>query len=259
MPGTDRDPSPPATAEPSELLHQDDNVPEETTSLSAPLPPFEPIFTLLTNTTTNTTVHPQIHYIFSDDDPSILAAAAAADPASHRSLVVDLEPAAEGSANRWAVSWASSLSRDFAVTGSNVALQQNEGGDDAGDDDRRGGGSLMLRVKGVEREPMELRSDSLPSSGSGSLGREDVEGLTDDFRRRMAVLKKVVDEGEKRRNIVEQQQKQEQEQEQTEEEDVAVEGYNENEKEQEKEGEEEEKGEQELKEEKGKEKAKADD
>ncbi|KAI5462143.1 hypothetical protein BGZ63DRAFT_423442 [Mariannaea sp. PMI_226] len=228
MPGTDREPSPPtvATEPSSELLHQDDNTPEEALP-SERLPPFEPIFTLLTNTTTNTTIHPQIHYIFSDDDPSILAAAAAADPTSHRALVVDLEPGSEGSSNRWSVSWASSLSPDFAVTGSSITLQQSESFEEAGDDDRRGGGSLMLRVNGIEREPVEMRPDSLPNSGSGALNREDVEGLAEDFRRRMGVLKKVVDEGEKRRNLLQQQQQQQQ----VEEDDVAVEGDDESEKE----------------------------
>ncbi|KAF7544120.1 hypothetical protein G7Z17_g10203 [Cylindrodendrum hubeiense] len=194
----DRDPSPPATAaEHEELLHHDD-VPEDA---APPLPPFEPLFTLLTNNTTNATVHPRVHYIFADDDPSVLAAATTADP-SHRALVVDLAPAPEGDPGRWTVSWASSLNPNFAVTGSSVAVQQNEG-DDPGEDDRRGGGALILRVNGVEHEPVEMRPDSLPSSGSGTaLGREDVEGLVDDFRRRMGVMKKVVSEGEKRRTVL---------------------------------------------------------
>ncbi|KAK7429192.1 hypothetical protein QQZ08_004202 [Neonectria magnoliae] len=206
MSATDRDPSSPATAaEPSELLHRDaDDAPKDT---APPPAPFEPLFTLLTNATTNSTIHPHIHYIFSDDDPSVLASAATADP-SHRALVVDLAPAPAGDPGRWAVSWASSLSPDFAVTGSSVALQQHDA-DEADEDDRRGGGALMLRVEGVEHEAVDGRPDSLPSSGSGALGREDVEGLAEDFRRRMGVLKKVVDEGEKRRAAVEQQQVQE--------------------------------------------------
>ncbi|KAH6990689.1 hypothetical protein BKA56DRAFT_214201 [Ilyonectria sp. MPI-CAGE-AT-0026] len=193
----DRDPSPAATAaEHEELLRHDADVSED----AAPPLPFEPLFTLLTNTTTNATVHPRVHYIFSDDDPSVLAAATTADP-SHRALVVDLAPAPASDPGRWAVSWASSLSPNFAVTGSSVAVQQNES-DDAGEDDRRGG-ALMLRVKGVEHEPVDMRPDSLPNSGSGAaLGREDVEGLAEDFRRRMGVLKKVVDEGEKRRAVL---------------------------------------------------------
>ncbi|KAI8719293.1 hypothetical protein NCS52_00709800 [Fusarium sp. LHS14.1] len=197
MSGTDRDPSPPITASglapAAELLHeQQQQQSEDEAPLEPPMPPFEPLFTLLTNSTTNITVHPRIHYLFSDDDPSVLAS-----PAVDRALVVDLVPAPEGDSSRWAVSWAASLTPDFAVTKSNVAVQQSEG-----DDDARNGGALMLRVEGVEREPVEMRPDSLPSSGSGAIGGEDVDVLAEDFRRRMGVLKKVVDEGEKRRALV---------------------------------------------------------
>ncbi|PTD12926.1 hypothetical protein FCULG_00003626 [Fusarium culmorum] len=128
------------------------------------MPSFEPLFTLLTNSTTNTTVHPRIHYLFSDDDQS--------------------RPRPEGSANRWAVSWASSLTPEFAVTESSVAVQQGEG-------DETGG--AILRVEGVEREPVEARPDSLPNSGSGAIG-----GLPETH----GVLKKVVDESEKRRMVM---------------------------------------------------------
>ncbi|KAL4730139.1 hypothetical protein ACLX1H_002170 [Fusarium chlamydosporum] len=196
MSTTDRDPSPPDAPSQSPdigLPHEqsppsaiDQNEPVETE-----IPSFEPLFTLLTNSTTNTTVHPRIHYLFSDDDHSILSTPTQ-DP-SHRALVVDLAPAPEGSPNRWAVSWASSLTPDFAVTESSVAVQQSEG-------DENGG--AMLRVEGVEREPVETRPDSLPGSGSGAIGGEDVDVLAEDFRRRMGVLKKVVDESEKRRAVM---------------------------------------------------------
>ncbi|KAM6537343.1 hypothetical protein FALCPG4_003269 [Fusarium falciforme] len=202
MSGTDRDPSPPIAASglapAAELLHEQQ--PDDEAPLEPSMPPFEPLFALLTNSTTNTTVHPRIHYLFSDDDPSVLAS-----PAVDRALVVDLVPAPEGDSSRWAVSWAASLTPDFAVTKSNVAVQQSEG-----DDDGRNGGALMLRVEGVEREPVEMRPDSLPSSGSGAIGGEDVDVLAEDFRRRMGVLKKVVDEGEKRRALVGQQHEEEQ-------------------------------------------------
>ncbi|RSL55311.1 hypothetical protein CEP53_007149 [Fusarium sp. AF-6] len=198
MSGTDRDPSsPPITASAGELLQ--DQQQQQPDDEAPPMPPFEPLFALLTNSTTNTTVHPRIHYLFSDDDPSVLAS-----PAVDRALAVDLVPAPEGDSSRWAVSWAASLTPDFAVTKSNVAVQQSEG-----EDDGRNGGALMLRVEGVEREPVEMRPDSLPSSGSGAIGGEDVDVLADDFRRRMGVLKKVVDEGEKRRTLLGQEQQHE--------------------------------------------------
>ncbi|KAM0546992.1 hypothetical protein ACHAPJ_010535 [Fusarium lateritium] len=203
MSATDRDPSPPDAAttasipEPDlEHSHDQPVSAEENEAVETLMPPFEPLFTLLTNSTTNTTVHPRIHYLFSDDDPSILATSAE-DP-SHRALVVDLAPTPEGASSRWDVSWAASLTPDFAVTKSSVAVQQSEG------DESGGAGALMLRVEGVEREPVEMRPDSLPSSGSGAIGGEDVDVLAEDFRRRMGVLKKVVDEGEKRRVVVEQ-------------------------------------------------------
>lgn len=152
------------------------------------IPPFEPLFTLLTNSTTNTTVHPRIHYLFSDDDPSVLA------NTSDRALVVDLEPAPEGDPGRWAVSWAASLTSDFAVTKSHVAVQQSEGDDQ---------GSLMLRVEGVEREAVEMPRQER-AAGSGSISpeqREDTDLLAEEFKRRMTVLKTVVEEGERRKVV----------------------------------------------------------
>lgn len=171
-------------------------------------PPFEPLFALLTNTTNNTTIHPRVHYIFSDDDDaSILPGSAPPDP-SHRALVLDLAPATgapeEDSAGGWRVAWASSLSPGFAVTDSSLSVVQQGHRDD--------GGSAMLRIDGVEREPVHLmrggggngsRSGS-PSgaAASGTVGKEDVDALVDDFRRRMGVLRRVVGQGHKRREAL---------------------------------------------------------
>ncbi|PTB65982.1 hypothetical protein BBK36DRAFT_1089833, partial [Trichoderma citrinoviride] len=163
------------------------------------LPPFEPIFTLLTNTTTNTTVHPRVHYLFSDDDASAVFTAPHADPL-HRALVVDLAPPAAPN-GKWSVSWASSLTPDFAVTSSQLSLQQHAAAADSGND-IPGSTSVVLRVEGVEREPVSSRPNSLPASGSGIVGRENIEQLVDEFRRRMVVLKKVVDEGERRKEAM---------------------------------------------------------
>ncbi|RGP60657.1 hypothetical protein FLONG3_10788 [Fusarium longipes] len=199
MSTTDRDLSPPDALSPSIKgpdigLSHEQSPPlavDEVDPVESEMPSFEPLFTLLTNSTTNTTVHPRIHYLFSDDDHSVLSTPTQ-DP-SDRALVVDLAPAPEGSPNRWAVSWASSLTPDFAVTESSVAVQQSEGDENNG---------AILRVEGVEREPVEARPDSLPNSGSGAIGGEDTDVLAEDFRRRMGVLKKVVDEGEKRRMAI---------------------------------------------------------
>lgn len=171
---------------------------------SANLPPFEPIFTLLTNNTTNTTVHPRVHYLFSDDDASAVLTAPQTDP-SHRALIVDLAPPAAPN-GKWTVSWASSLTPDFAITASQLSPQQHgSGGGDGGDggnDAEAGSTSVVLRVEGVEREGVDSRPNSLPGSGSGIVGREDVEYLTDEFRRRLGVLKKAVDEGERRKEAL---------------------------------------------------------
>ncbi|OPB37840.1 hypothetical protein A0O28_0101240 [Trichoderma guizhouense] len=165
----------------------------------ADLPPFEPIFTLLTNNTTNTTVHPRVHYLFSDDDASAVLTAPQTDPL-HRALVVDLAPPAAPN-GKWTVSWASSLTPDFAITASQLSLQQHGSGSE-GNDAEAGSKSVVLRVEGVEREAVASRPNSLPSSGSGVVGRENVDQLTEEFKRRMGVLKKVVDEGERRREAM---------------------------------------------------------
>ncbi|TQV98499.1 chitinase 18-3 [Cordyceps javanica] len=193
--------------------------------------PFEPLFALLTNTTTGATVHPRVHYLFSDDDASIPTDDAAADAAAeHRSLVVDLTPTPAHDA--WSVAYASSLGPEFAVTAAALSKQQSEGSStttsssaaepNTGGSSGGGGGTghaaaLMLHVEGVSRDPVDLRASaeavnsaaSLRSSasggGGGGAGREDLETLADDFRRRMGILKKVVGEGEKRRAAVAQQ------------------------------------------------------
>jgi hypothetical protein len=209
----------PAPPSPSPRTAEDDHGGGDDAAVAdtaASPPPFDPLFTLLTNTTTNATVHPHVHYLFADDDPSILASTApSTDDPAHRALIVDLAPNRDGSAG-WSVSWASSLTRDFAVTDTQLSLQPHTeaDADDEDADPGRGAqrGSLMLRIDGVEREPVDPnRSDSLPSSGSGPIARDDVDGLLDDFRRRMGVLKKVVGEGERRRHVQQQRQRQQDE------------------------------------------------
>ncbi|PTB37820.1 hypothetical protein M441DRAFT_60977 [Trichoderma asperellum CBS 433.97] len=196
--------------------HHNSNDNVDAPSSSDHLPPFEPIFTLLTNTTTNTTVHPRVHYLFSDDDASAVLTAPQTDP-SHRALIVDLAPPANPS-GKWTVSWASSLTPDFAVTASQLSLQQHGSGSgnndgDEGENNEGASTSVMLRVEGVEREgvPVDtkptgaanLRSSSSSGGSGGSIvGRENVDQLTEEFKRRMGVLKKVVDEGERRRETL---------------------------------------------------------
>ncbi|CAH0014361.1 unnamed protein product, partial [Clonostachys rhizophaga] len=143
-------------------------------------PRFEPIFTLLTNSSTNETIHPRVRYLFADDDPSSIIAHEAdhdADTSSpgapHRTLVVDLAPrdpsststAATTTANNWSVSWAASLSPDFAITDSHLLpMQQGDHPDTTTSttnpaahnaSSSPNGGGLMLRIDGVEREPVD--------------------------------------------------------------------------------------------------------
>lgn len=194
MSDKDPEPSPPApdTAASPSALPADPETQSQHQSAESASPAFEPLFTLLTNVTTGATIHPHVQYLFSDDDTSVLSQPS--DDPDHRTLVVDLVP----SGNTWSIQWASSLNPDFAITSSQLAVQRN--------DDPDGDSSTMLRLEGVEREPLDLsggsRPNSLPSSGSGAIGREDVDSLAREFKRRAGVLKKVVGEGEKRRDLI---------------------------------------------------------
>ncbi|KAL6863111.1 hypothetical protein ACO1O0_003355 [Amphichorda felina] len=179
-------------------------------------PPFEPLFALLTNTSTNTTIHPRVHYLFSDDDPAILtsaaaaAAAAASSPSTSggnpdRALIVDLAPRPGGPG--WDVAWASSLTPEFAVTGAQLQQQHEaQQGQEQGQQPspqqqhtQQQQGEGMLRLEGVEREPVDVKKPSADAAGSGT---EDVEALMEEFKRRMGVMKRVVGEGERRKEVL---------------------------------------------------------
>ncbi|KAG5928829.1 hypothetical protein E4U42_007942 [Claviceps africana] len=172
-----------------------------------PPPPLEPFFTLVTNTTTATTIHPRVQYLFSDDDLSALVAnQPSSSPSSPRPLVVDLVPTPDNAS--WSVSWASSLSPDFALTSSCITVQPDSSGSNDNDNDIHKETSATLRLEGVERDPPDASrpagtgTGSLPSSDSATaLGQEDVDALADEFRRRMVILRKVVGESEKRRLV----------------------------------------------------------
>lgn len=163
---------------------------------SSSTPPFQPIFTLLTDATTNTTIHPRVRYLFSDDDPSPIH-----DPSS-RAIIVDLAPADEPNNSKpWSVKWASSTSPDFAVTRTDLSAQQ---GDDATGQGGNGSSAMMLRVEGVTRE-QPVPETELRSSGSGAA--EGVDGLAEEFRRRVGVMRGVVESSERRRAEIQLQQK----------------------------------------------------
>ncbi|KAI1264870.1 hypothetical protein F5Y18DRAFT_69515 [Xylariaceae sp. FL1019] len=194
-------------------------------------PPFAPIFTLVDNTSTRTTHHPHVRYIFSDDDPDILSNALAecdfhntggneSDPAN-RAMILDLQPDDQGG---YGVAWSSSLSPSWAVLdaqlshisppSSEAGSSGNGEGNTAKKPDR-----LMLRIEGIETtnpgSSSELRisgEGTRHGSGSGSASRsgsahqehdqEEYAGMLDEFGRRMATLRKVVNASEDRRKKV---------------------------------------------------------
>ncbi|OHW93426.1 anaphase-promoting complex subunit 11 [Colletotrichum incanum] len=175
-------------------------------------------FTLVSNSTTNTTHHPTVKYIFLDDDPDTLTTALAVyhsanqtstpsastsksgsgknltpNPAN-RAVLLDVVPGVDG---QWKVSSAASLSADFAVTDASITRQEGE---------KEGG--LVLKIEGVENESGASavgdkdkdRAESLPSSNSAvaKSGGEEYGPLLEDFERKMSVLRRVVKAGEGR-------------------------------------------------------------
>ena len=217
------EPQPSSPAIPTAAEHEQDS-PQQT-------PPFAPIYTLVTNTSTRSTHHPHVHYIFSDDDPDILSQALAqqhelnvdestSDAKSHnRTVLLDVEPDADGG---YKVSWASSLSPSWAVVDAQLSritppseaagANTNGSANNPQKSDR-----LMLRIDGIEaasagtESELRLSSRSGQGSGSGSsLGssqrdrdNESYPSLVDEFERRMATLRKMVDSSEERRQKVE--------------------------------------------------------
>lgn len=128
-------------------------------------PPFQPLFTLVTDSITRTTRHPQVHYIFSDDDPQLLTDALAdhahqhLPPSSHdsspnastshnpqnpplsnhvneRAILLDLVPkttstsddptSSSAAATGFHVQWASSLSADWAITSAKITTMVDD-------------------------------------------------------------------------------------------------------------------------------------
>ncbi|KAI1326156.1 hypothetical protein F5Y16DRAFT_238646 [Xylariaceae sp. FL0255] len=161
-------------------------------------PSFAPIFTLIDNTSTRTTHHPRVRYIFSDDDPDILTHALAecddtnnanADAASgssaeasnnNRAMILDLATDDDGN---YSVAWSSSLSPSWAVLNtqlSQISPPSSEAGNssNAGDrDNAREGESnpngpkssdanttqrrLMLRIEGIDMTAAASASSEL--------------------------------------------------------------------------------------------------
>ncbi|KAI0975428.1 hypothetical protein F4678DRAFT_325362 [Xylaria arbuscula] len=201
-------------------------------------PPFAPVFTLVDNTSTRSTHHPHVRYIFSDDDPDILTQALAecerADvdgsgsglAPANRAMILDLAPDDDGHYN---VSWASSLSPSWAVL--NAQLSQisppssdaghggGSGPGDAGTDNNSRSDRLMLRIEGIEMNTAGSQSElrisdeaghqrSGSASGSGQRERErsreadNYSGMVEEFEKRMTTLRSVVNASEDRRKKI---------------------------------------------------------
>ncbi|KAI0466148.1 hypothetical protein F4859DRAFT_333450 [Xylaria cf. heliscus] len=202
-------------------------------------PPFAPVFTLVNNASTRTTHHPHVQYVFSDDDPDILTQALAdcehinadqsdSDPTvANRAMILDLAPNDDGG---YSVAWASSLSPSWAVLdaqlsqisppSSDAGHSSGSGGGDTGNNRNNRPDRLMLRIEGIETgassssselrisdEASRQRPGSASGSGSGQREREreragegdDYANTLDEFEKRMAALRKVVNAGEDRR------------------------------------------------------------
>jgi hypothetical protein len=166
---------------------------------------FQPFFTLVeslhASSSSSSQHHPTVHYIFSDDDPESITDAAlrihdASIPdamSSHlaikpheRFILVDLCPDGRGVAS------ARSMTADFAVVGAECSaaptMEGVGGGVGVGQGEGAGQGGLMLRIKGVEQGR---------GLSEGELEGMGLEGLVEEYRRRMGELRSVVEQGER--------------------------------------------------------------
>ena len=195
-------------------------------------PPLAPLFTLIHNPSTNTTHHPsRIHYIFSDDDNSLLTAAclrSLAPPASLEASVRNSSTSSSSSATfRKAqpqsslkgkekervsreervvvvelgedgdtVLSAASMSESWQVVGAsveNAPTWEGTSGEEAG---------LMLRIEGVGskggmEEGIGLGIADVERRKSGEVDEEEMQKLMEDFDRKMVMLRRVVEAGGK--------------------------------------------------------------
>lgn len=157
--------------DPDDLAYQP---PEEEGLLQGPT--FNPLFTLISDTTTGEIYHPSTYYVFADDDtaPDMLSTATSHALETHnprarasqsqkmtaadldveeRYLIVDLTT--DGAA----VTVAQSLAPRWAVTDAKLSAAPMFGGSDNGQE----GGSMMLMVEGVSNG-----RETSPREGNGS-------------------------------------------------------------------------------------------
>lgn len=182
-----------------------DHAPQTETLSISPPPNFQPLFTLLSNTDTPTTHHPNVSYVFSDDvsdtDPITAAALQVLDAATasaspgvypqgedlqlkkERYVLLDMD------ATGTKVESAQSMSPDWAVTSTELGPAPTWDRDGEGKQEGREGRGLILRIEG-----MEVRRRQ---GGEGAKQDEEkrLEELVEVYERQMAELRRVVDAG----------------------------------------------------------------
>lgn len=138
-------------------------------------PPFQPLFTLVTDSATHATHHPEVHYIFSDDDPEILTealarhghqsspvtsaerASAPQAPPNERAIVLDLVSKSADNSHSpqstlgYDVAWVSSLSPSWAVVTAKTSTMTEENSNNVTtlENETGAGPRLVLRIEGV--------------------------------------------------------------------------------------------------------------
>ncbi|KJX99769.1 hypothetical protein TI39_contig352g00008 [Zymoseptoria brevis] len=148
--------------------------PEPTSSLLHP-PDFRPFFTLIEDTATDTQHHPTVHYLFADDDPDILTAAALETLSDEQHEVEERFVVVDMSADGKEVEATSSFFPEWQALRTRVTQAPSWG-----DQTRAGDRGLMLRIEGREM-------------WSGQRARKgDINGLLQNFDEAMGGLDEVL-------------------------------------------------------------------
>lgn len=153
-------------------------------------PDFRPFFTLIENPETNEHYHPNIHYIFSDDDPAFLTTAILDDiaiqndeslSAQNTERVIVLDISADGKT----VTDAQSLSPDWQVT--NATITQAPSWNESESETREG--NLMLTLSGTEGHGRPIYPHKKTNT-DGTLGRLD--NVVAGYHERLTALDRLV-------------------------------------------------------------------
>jgi hypothetical protein len=172
-------------------------------------PPFNPFFTLIHDTATSTTHHPRnVHYIFSDDDPSLLTTAClsalsppsptASYPDPSRILLLDLDDSGAS------VTQAHSLSSSWQIV--STSLTPAPTWDESPSEPHQslnGGPGFMLKIAGTDGRQMGASQGMGVALGLGKGGGKEEGAVTEvefqaligEFEARMKVLRTVAEAG----------------------------------------------------------------